>query len=223
MDSMILMSVFGQVVTYVAVVGLLLPFVLYVVARWRAYKATSHDPQLGIKVALGYFMVTALQVLLAGGAALLYAIISSDEDKGSIYRAAFGLIVPGALVFFSHASLLKMTNQEQYPAVRRMLAGYNLLLTGLIGMTALVAAFEALFQRGSSHGFGRAAAAGVLVYGSAWAVTGWRFARMVLGDRSGSPENIVPPGPPSSQPPAAAPPAQPGLPPLGGGAFPPIR
>lgn len=215
---MILMSVFGQVVTYVAVVGLLLPFVLYVVARWRAYKANSNDPQLGIKVALGYFMVTALQVLLAGGAVVLYAIISSEEDKGAIYRAGFGLIVPGALVYFSHASLLKMTNQDAFPAVRRMLAGYNLLLTGLIGMSALVAAFEALFQKGSSHGFGRAAAAGVLVYGSAWAVTGWKFARLVLGDRGEPPEIMAPPQPPSSQPP----PAQPGLPPLGGGSFPPI-
>ena len=217
---MILMSVFGQVVTYVAIVGLLLPFVLYVVARWRAYKANSNDPQLGIKVALGYFMVTALQVLLAGGALLLYAIISSEEDKGTIYRAAFGLLVPGALVYFSHASLLRMTNQEAFPSVRRMLAGYNLLLTGLIGMTALVAAFEALFQKGSSHGFGRAAAAGVLVYGSAWAVTGWKFARLVLGDR-GTPPDEAPPQQPSSQPPPA--PAQPGLPPLGGGSFPPIR
>jgi hypothetical protein len=218
MDSMILMSVFGQVVTYVAVVGLLLPFVLYVVARWRAFKAPVGDPQLGIKVALGYFMVTAFQVLLAGGAALLYAIITSDEDKGMIYRAAFGLIVPGALVYFSHASLLRMTNQEAFPSVRRMLAGYNLLLTGMIGMTALVAAFEALFQKGSSHGFGRAAAAGVLVYGSAWALCGWRFARMVLGDRNGPPDGVAPP----AAPPAAPPPAQPGLPPLGGGAFPPI-
>ena len=219
MDSMILMSVFGQVVTYVAVVGLLLPFVLYVVARWRAFKAPAADPQLGIKVALGYFMVTGLQVLLAGGAALLYAIITSDEDKGTIYRAAFGLLVPGALVYFSHASLLRMTNQESFPSVRRMLAGYNLLLTGMIGMTALVAAFEALFQRGSSHGFGRAAAAGVLVYGSAWAIFGWRFARMVLGDRTTPPDNIVPP---PASPPTSSPPAQPGLPPLGGGAFPPI-
>lgn len=218
MDSMILMSVFGQVVTYVAIVGLLLPFVLYVVARWRAFKAPAADPQLGIKVALGYFMVTGLQVLLAGGAALLYAIISSDEDKGTIYRAAFGLLVPGALVYFSHASLLRMTNQESFPSVRRMLAGYNLLLTGMIGMAALVAAFEALFQRGSSHGFGRAAAAGVLVYGSAWAISGWKFARMVLGDRT-PPDSVAPPAPPQSP---SSPPPQPGLPPLGGGAFPPI-
>jgi len=213
---MILMTVFGQVATYIAIVGLLLPFVLYVVARWRA----AGDPQLGIKVALGYFMVTALQVLLAGTAVLLYAIISSEEDKGSLYRAGFGLIVPGALVYFSHVSLLKMTNQDAFPAVKRMLAGYNLLLTGLIGMTALIAAFQALFQKGSSHGFGRAAAAGVLVYGSAWAICGWRFGRMVLGDRSGGPPDHVVT---SDKPPSAPPPAQPGLPPLGGGAFPPIH
>jgi hypothetical protein len=219
MDSMILMTVFGQVATYVAVVGLMLPFVLYVVARWRAHRDPVPDPQLGIKVALGYFLVTSLQVLLAGTAVVLYAIISSDEDKGSLYRAGFGLLVPGALIYGAHVSLLKMTNQDAFPAVRRMLAGYNLLLTGLIGMTALIAAFQALFQKGSSHGFGRAAAAGVLVYGSAWAVCGWKFGRMVLGDHGGGPpDTIVKPDKPVS-----APPAQPGLPPLGGGAFPPIN
>ncbi len=218
MDSMILMTVFGQALTYIVVVGLLLPFVLYVVARWRANKESAADPQLGIKVALGYFQVTALQVLLAGGAMLLYAVISSDEDKGTIYRAAFGLLVPGALVYGAHVSLLKMTNQDAFPAVRRMLAGYNLLITGLVGMASLVAAFEALFQKGSSHGFGRAAAAGVLVYGSAWATCGWRFGQLVLGDR-GEP----PVAPPAQQPPApATSAAQPGLPPLGGGSYPPI-
>jgi hypothetical protein len=221
MDSMIWMTVFGQVATYIAIVGLLLPFVLYVVARWRAHREPIGDPQLGIKVALGYFLVTALQVLLAGIAVLLYAIISSDEDKGSLYRAGFGLIVPGALVYFAHVSLLKMTNQDAFPAVKRMLAGYNLLLTGLIGMSALVAAFQALFQKGSSHGFGRAAAAGVLVYGSAWAICGWRFGRLVLGDHSGGPpDHVVTSDKPPSAPP---PPAQPGLPPLGGGAYPPIN
>src|SRR3569623_2809293 len=96
-----------------------------------------------------------------------------------------------------------MTNQEAFPSVRRMLAGYNLLLTGLIGMTARVAAVEALFQKGSSHGFGRAAAAGVLVYGSAWAITGWKFARLVLGARGTQPDE-APPHQPSSQPPVVA-------------------
>jgi len=218
MDSMILMTVFGQALTYIVVVGLLLPFVLYVIARWRVQRDAAADPQLGIKVALGYFQVTALQVLLAGAAMLLYAIISSDEDKGTIYRAAFGLLVPGALVYGAHVSLLKMTNQDAFPTVRRMLAGYNLLITGLVGMASLVAAFEALFQKGSSHGFGRAAAAGVLVYGSAWAVTGWKFGRLVLGERGEPPAAR----PASQPPPGAMPPAQPGLPPLGGGSYPPI-
>jgi hypothetical protein len=110
-----------------------------------------------------------------------------------------------------------MTNQDAFPNVRRMLAGYNLLITGLIGMGSLVAAFEALFQRGSSHGFGRAAAAGVLVYGTAWAVCGWKLGRLVLGERAEPPA----PTPPASQPPPAA--TSPGLPPLGGGSYPPIK
>jgi hypothetical protein len=214
MDSMILMTVFGQALTYVVIVGLLLPFVLYVMARWRAQRDPVADTQLGIKVALGYFQVLAFQMLLAGIAVLLYAIIVGGEDSGSFYRTAFGLIVPGALVYSAHLSLLRMTNQDTFPAVRRMLAGYNMLFTGILGMAAIAAAFQALFQHGSSHGFGRAAAAGVLVYGSAWAITGWKFGRMVLGD--GPTDQVIPP------PSVSAPPTQTGLPPLGPGSFPPI-
>jgi hypothetical protein len=127
------------------------------------------------------------------------------------------MIVPSAIILGSHVALLGRTNQNEFPAVRRLLLGYNLLLTGTIGFIALVLAFEALFGKGSGGGMGRVAGAMVLVYGSAWAAVGVHFGRTVLGFQ------------PPSEPPAQAPPSRtpapaagPSLPPLGGGAYPPI-
>jgi hypothetical protein len=83
-----------------------------------------------------------------------------------------------------------------------------------------VLAFQALFARGSSGELGRIAGAMVLVYGSAWATTGFQFGRVVLGGYSppGEPPQV---GGPSAQPPAAGP-AGPSLPALRDGAFPPL-
>ena len=39
----------------------LAPVVLYLVARWRAHKEPSLDPQLGVKFALHYFAIAAFQ------------------------------------------------------------------------------------------------------------------------------------------------------------------
>ena len=111
-------------------------------------------------------------------------------------------------------------------SVRRLFLGYNLLITGLVGMVALTLGFQALFAKGSSGDAGRMFLAAILVYCGAWLGLGVLFARTVLDGSSGAlqpPQNLVPPAP---SPPAAAPgagaAATPGLPPLSAGSFPPI-
>ena len=209
----------AQFAMYAGLAMLALPFVLYVLARWRAHREQVLDPQLGIKVALGYFAIVALQVVLAGLTVFFYALLSSTDEKSSLYRAAGGLIVPAGIVLATHVVLLRKTNQEQYPGVRRILLGYNLLVTGTIGFVGLVMAFEALFGKGSSGEMGRVAGALVLVYGSAWVGAGVAFGRIVLANYSppppGSPLEITVP---QANPPGA----NPGLPPLRDGAFPPL-
>jgi hypothetical protein len=196
------------------------PLLLYPLARWRAHRDPVPDPHLGIKFALGYLGMVAFQLALFGGAMFLYAILSKDSDKGSIYRFAFGLLVPSLIVLASHVALLKRTNQDQAPGVHRLIAGYNLVVTSVFGFGALIAAFEVLFAKGSSGDGGRVVAAAVVVYGGAWAAVGWRFARLVLGNfASGEPpSNIVT----ASATPPSGPQAQ-TLPSLGGGSFPPIE
>ena len=198
------------------------PIVMYVIARWRAHREPHPDGQLGVKVALHYFAISALQLALAGGALLVWAMISTapSELKGPVYRVAFGLLVPAGLVLGAHLSLLKKTNDAEVPAVRRLFMGYNLIVTGLIGFMALVLAFQALFAKGDAGEMGRVAGAMVLVYGTAWAVIGWRFGQLALGGGAGRgappPHVVVPPVPPATALGA-------GLPALGGGAFPPIE
>jgi hypothetical protein len=195
------------------------PLILYPVARWRAAREPYMDPQLGMKVALHYFRLLAFQILLMGGAVLIWTIISKGGDKGSFYRAAFGFLVPAAIVFGAHTVLLKKTNDEVVPGVRRLFLGYNLLVTGLLGFIALVLGFQALFAKGSSGDAGRMFLATILVYCSAWAGIGVLFSKEVLGAGSSTapPQNLAPPAPMAG--PTAA---TPGLPPLAAPSFPPI-
>lgn len=229
MSPLDVMSLFGPMFVIVPTLLWLLvigPLVLYPVARWRAARDPYPDTQLGLKVALHYFRTLALQTLLLGGMLLIYAIISkSSADKGGFYRVAFGLLVPGAIVFGAHTVLLRRTNDEHLLGVRRLFLGYSLLVTGLLGFLALVMGFQALFAKGSSGDAGRLFLAATLIYCSAWAALGMLFSRMVgilpPSASSGPPHDVVvpPPGAPVAPPPA---PATPGLPSLGT-AYPPIE
>jgi hypothetical protein len=229
--TFMLLSALGPMMSVVAIIMIAMmlgPVILYILSRWRANRGTVPDNQVGAKFALHYFAMTAFQLALAGGALLLYAMISPgpSDAKGPIYRAALGMLMPAGLVLGVHLALLRRTNDDMFPSVRRLFAGYNLLVTGLIGFIALVVGFQMLLQKGSTHGAGHMAASMVLVYCTAWSLIGWRFGQLVLGvpdAANGPPSAGVGPGampPTMPTPPAAA--AQGGLPSLGGGSFPPI-
>ena len=221
------------IITMLVSLTIFVPIVLYVIARWRAHRDPEVvDRHLGLKVALHYFAISAFQLGLAGLALLVWGMISSapSEAKSIVYRIAFGMIVPAALVQATHLSLLRRTNDAVHPSVRRLFGGYNLIVTGLFGFIALIMAFQALFAKGSSGEMGRIAGAMVLVYGTSWAVLGWRFGSAVLGGGGGA--SAAPPAVTTTAPAASAPAATPaaatpssggGLPSLGGGAFPPIE
>lgn len=228
MDLFLLRAVAPMVVvvTFVLTILVAAPLVLYVLARWRAARDTTPDTQLGLKFALHYFAMSAFQLALAGGALLIYMLVSpGTADKGSGgYRVAMGLLIPAAIVLAAHVGLLRRTNDDAFPGVRRLFWGYNLLVTGIVAFFALVLGFQALFAKGSTFGMGHMAGSMVVVYGSAWAIVGFKFGQLVLGGPaagSGGGTQIESSAAPSSVP---TPPAQPqsGLPSLGGGSFPPI-
>jgi hypothetical protein len=199
--------------------ALIVPLALYLLARWRDSKQLGPDPQLGIKVAFGFFSFIGLHTLLAGTTMLVNTAISDvpSDFKGSMYRAAFGMIVPGGIMLGMHVWLLARTNQAMFGGVRRLLLGMNLLVIGIAGFMALVLSCQALFMKGSSYGMGRLGGSMLVVYGTAWVVIGLSLSRAVFGN--GEPPDVIAPAIP--QPPPPAPPT--GLPSLGGGSFPPLE
>jgi hypothetical protein len=197
------------------------PFVLYPIARWRQHRSGVTDPQLGLKSALEYFRMLAFQLGLIGALIIVYTMLSKlpGDDKGDLYRAGFGLFLPTAILFAVHHAMLRNTNQAQFTGPRRLFSGYNLVITGLCGMIAFILVFQALFAKGSTGDFGRFAGAALVIYGGAWAACGIQFGRLVRDDTTAPP--AMPP--PAREPATAPPPAPtPGLPSLGGGAYPPV-
>lgn len=214
------MFVIGPMLIWLVVIG---PLLIYPLARWKANREQVVDPQLGLKVALHYFALIAFQLVLFAAAMVIYTLFSKSEYKGELYRMGFGFLIPAGGVLGAHLVLLGRTNQHQYPGVRRLYLGYNLVVTGLLGFAALLFAFQVFFKKGSSGDEGRFAVAAVLVYAGAWAACGIQFGRLVLGDH-GDPGAAA--GPPAHvmSPPSPASPQQSGpvLPPLSAGTFPPI-
>ena len=225
MDLFLFRTIAPMAIAIVFLIAVLLcaPLVLYVIARWRAAREATPDTQLGLKFALHYFAMSAFQLALAGGALLIYMLISpGPADKGSGgYRVAIGLLVPAGAVLAAHVALLRRTNDDAFPGVRRLFWGYNMLVTGIIAFFALVLGFQALFAKGSTHGLGHMAGAMVVVYGAAWAIVGFKYAQQVLGGPGGGGASIEPGAAPPVHPTPPAQ-AQTGLPALGGGSFPPI-
>lgn len=161
-------------------IGLAIPIVLYIVARWRMYRENlPPDPYLGFKVALSLFRIIAYQLCLGAAFLLVYAMITDlpDSVQSSLGRTGMGLLLPGLIVWVAHAAAIMKTNTEEIPHVARMFSGLALIQTGLVGFMALVFACVLLFQKGSSGEAGRAAWSAVMVYTTAWAVQGLLFAR----------------------------------------------
>lgn len=203
------------------------PMVLYIIARWRAHRAGTVDPQLGIKFAMHLFATSALYVVLAGAAILVFTVIGPGPSsaKGEMYRVAFALMVPAGIVLGVHLMMIKRTNDQEMPSVRRLFLGYNLIVIGSMGFFSLLFAFQMLFAKGNTHGMGHLAGSLVVVYCTAWGVLGWKLSQLVFSDWGGSsglPEAVVPPQH-QMPPPAAAAGGGTALPPLGGGSYPPIE
>jgi hypothetical protein len=181
-----LVSPLAAIFTAITLAVVLAP-VFYVIVRWRANREPVQDPQLGLKFALHYLALFAFQLTLFGLMLLFLTMLSSRDgwflgggDKTPMYRAALGMMVPGALLFGGHVALLRKTNDDQYVSVRRTFGGINLLYTGLVAFLGLIVGFQALFAK-EGTGVGHLAGAIVLTYGVAWGALVWWYGRMILG------------------------------------------
>ncbi|HTJ47654.1 MAG TPA: hypothetical protein VL463_36410 [Kofleriaceae bacterium] len=171
-------------------IGLFAPLALYIVARWRDSREPLPDPHLGIKFALGFFKWQAYLVSLMGVGMLLYSVTTKlpSEAREMLYRPAFGLLLPGLLVFGMAAFGLTKTNQGERPLVGRLLAGFNLMIVGMAGFAFLIIAFQTLFEKGEAGDGARAIWSFTLVFVAAWVTQTIMF----LGEVS---NRTIPPAP----------------------------
>jgi hypothetical protein len=181
-----------SVMVVLAIMSTMSPVIMYVIARWKQHREGVQDPQLGIKFALGFFRQLGYQLMLFGGVMILFGMIGKDLGgaRGEIMRPAFGMLIPGLIIWGVHNLAMQRTNRLQFPNVDKLWAGYNLLFTGLFGSIALVMIFQSLFMKGDTGNFGRAAWAFGLVFISAWAAQGVMFLNNVL---DAPPSSMQPP------------------------------
>lgn len=178
----------------IMMISMMAPALLYIIARWRQHREGTQDPQLGIKFALCFFRQVGYQIMLMAGFMVLWGITSKLVWKGhrdDIIRPAFGMLVPALIVWGVHNLALQRTNRIQFPGVEKLYAGYNLIVTGLVGFIGLILVFQSLFGKGESGEGGRIAWSLALVYTSAWAAQGVVFLNRVLDTPSSS--SMAPP------------------------------
>lgn len=155
----------------------LFPFV-YLLLRWRqSREGATPDPQLGLKVAVYYFMTVGLHVMLLAVAMGLYGLII-DRSSESLMRGAIGLLLGGGVVYGIHrAILVRVVDASRRANVARVFAGLNVVVCGLIGMGALVVTSVLLLQEYVPEDAFKIAGVAMVVYLGAWA----QQARTLIG------------------------------------------
>ncbi len=150
--------------------SLFLLMIPYILTHWRNDKEGIKDDQVGIKVILNYFLFSGVQILLATAAALTAALFSGEIARVVNHGASqLGVsVIIGVILVGTHKALLAKTNNDQHPRTARFYSGLQLLITGIITITALAMLLTILF-----NGYGKAIGAPLgllLVYGIAWLI-----------------------------------------------------
>ncbi|MHC4958724.1 MAG: hypothetical protein ACYTGN_10140 [Planctomycetota bacterium] len=137
------MELFGLIgiLGYILAVTWLTPIfpLLYVVLRWRS--GPDHPVGTGTHGALLYFTCVGFLMTLAGGANLLYGIISITPVNEELERLSWGLLVSGMSVTVLNVVLMRTLGPLSDPReVVRVFLGFLMVMTGMvaIGATALL-------------------------------------------------------------------------------------
>jgi len=137
-------QIFGYLVLFLTVAPLF-PF-MYVVMRWRS--GGADEPGAGTYGAVLYFRTTALLITLAAASNLTYGWISTTPVSEELRRLSWGMLVGGLLFMALNVGLhyVVRPGRELLPS-RRVFGGFLMIMAGLVGFTALVLLFIAVFQK----------------------------------------------------------------------------
>jgi heme/copper-type cytochrome/quinol oxidase subunit 2 len=106
----------------------------YVTLRQRDDRGTAHDPQLGLKVALHYFVSVCVLMVVAGAALAVGDLLQVNPELWSAtQRTATALVVVGLVFATVHLLMLRHgTNNAQYPAAGRFFTGWRFAIHGFV-------------------------------------------------------------------------------------------
>jgi hypothetical protein len=211
------MNDFGRFfgLTLFATYGLvLMPFLLlslaipYAVLRLRGQEGREADPQVGLKVLLYFFFSTGVLLFLTGATIILVdAVTERSQPVGpvgpfgppqrapghiplnSTQRTGSALALTGALFALLHWVLVKvMTNDRDWPAARRLFAGWRLAIHGLILLMTVTALMVTLFQEDTNVETIKT----MLAIGFVWSMA-WIIDLMLLWHHSRPPRRVAMP------------------------------
>lgn len=184
-DEMYMVMAYSQIfLTPVVMALVLLPILVYLVARWRSYREESTpDSQIGIKVAICWFKIAAFQMLLLGTFLILVAVLADlpGEFNEQLVRIALGISLPSAVIYGVQEFAIRSTNSDERPSVHRMFAGISLVQTGVVAFSALMYGGVALFQENVPSEINRIILSAVLVYVCAVLMQGTKLLRISTG------------------------------------------
>jgi len=138
-----------QILSYASVVlavAPLFPF-LYIVLRWRAPNEAT-GPGLGTLGAIHYFLVLSLLLFVAGAANLTYGWVSETPVDPETTRYSWAMFTGSLLFFWINFGLLRFVRDRiDLPNVRRLFAGFFMVMTGLTAFVVMLFFFVAWFQK----------------------------------------------------------------------------
>lgn len=126
----------GPLVLATPVAGLLYGLLSYDAAR--APQPDGRDWQIGVKTVLGTLVLVGAFHLGRGVRALVHLLLTFERFGARLKMLSPDLLVGALVVGFVAMVLFPRTNVEQYPRIRRLMAGLVALFGGLMCVEGLV-------------------------------------------------------------------------------------
>lgn len=180
MDDLIRLGIISSVaVLYVFLpLVLLAPLVGYILLRVRDSQRQENDPELGIKVALHFFLSLSILLIVNGLATVTVDAMTANKaapprnEMSPAQRTGWGLAVAGLLLSLLHFALVKsMTNDSRRPAPRRFFLGWRLVIHGLMFVFTVAGLIVTMFQKDFGNDNTRNTFLGLLlIWGPSWLI-----------------------------------------------------